>query len=294
VEVGVKQIFVNLGGLFDLQLMALNIHAFDASPPINYRDRWLIVLAVPLINILNYYLTYSSIVWGAHLVITFCIDTLEGYAAWYFARLLIIRFDRTLPWEDNFYKRSLIQFPIVCAAVLTVIISLTEIINFVATDHRVPTSFYTEDIFIYLIWAVFINVLYIALYFFYKYKERVSEQAKKAEPEAILIKTGRTQKRISLNSFSFFFVSNELVYGVTPDGKNPLPGYTLDRLDKMLKPEQFFRINRQIIITRSVVDFVKKEENGKLALYVKASIENPIMISRLRAPAFKKWLADQA
>jgi DNA-binding LytR/AlgR family response regulator len=171
------------------------------------------------------------------------------------------------------------------------IIGLTEIINFVATDSRVPTSFYTEDIFIFLIWAIFLNVLYIALYFFYKYKQGVTIR-RKTEPEAIVVKTGRTQKRIPVESFSLFFVSNELVYGITSEGKSPLPSYTLDRLDKLLDPLQFFRINRQIIITRPVVDFVKKEENGKLALYVKTGLDNPIMISRLRAPAFKKWLAD--
>lgn len=264
----------------------------DKINTVNYHDRWLIVLAVPLINVLNYYLTYSSIVWGTHLVVTFCVDTLQGYVAWLLAKGIIVAFDRKISWENGFYKRLLLQLPAVSLTVLGVIIMLTEIINFFATDHPVPRSFYTQDIFIFLIWAIFLNVLYIALYFFYRYKESVNRNNFKDEPQAIIVKTGRTQKRIPLESFSVFFVSNELVYGITPEGKNPLPSYTLDKLDSLLNPLHFFRINRQIIITKPVVDFIKKEENGKLALYVKADLENPIMISRLRAPAFKKWFSD--
>lgn len=133
----------------------------------------------------------------------------------------------------------------------------------------------------------------MALYFLLNHQQEIPKTDRKQEASTLVIKTGHTLKRIPLKAFSYFFVSNELVYGITPDGKTPLPGYTLDRLEKLIAPTDFFRVNRQTIVTRPTISHVKKEENGKLALFVLADVETSmIMISRLRASAFKKWMAS--
>jgi DNA-binding LytR/AlgR family response regulator len=257
--------------------------------PIQYKDHVLILLIIPFINALNYYLTYSNIRWGSFFFITFTLDTLEGYIAWYAARWAIIKFDRSYPWETHFSKRLFLQLPVVVIIIIAVLTFLTEFVNFVATDKPLPLRFYTQAVFIFMIWAIFINFLYMGLYFFRRHQQTKTEVSQKAEAKLLLVKTGRTQRQIPLDEISLFVVSNELVYGFTSEGKTPLPGYTLDRIEKMLDLSVFFRVNRQCIITRPLVNQVRKEENGKLALSVKA-IENPIMISRLRAPAFKKWM----
>lgn len=260
--------------------------------PVDYKDRLLILLSVPFINALNYYLTYDNIQFGSFFFITFFLDTLEGYIAWYSARWVILKFDRSLPWENNLSKRLILQTPLVSMVIVGVLILQTELVNFIARDKPLPLKFYTEAVFIFLIWAIFINFLYLALYFLRRYQQVKDEQKQKAETTALIVKTGRTQKRIPFDAVSFFFVSNELVYGLTAEGKIPLPGYTLDRIEKMVDPQIFFRANRQCLVTRPIIDQVKKEENGKLALFVKAEVENPIMISRLRAPALKKWMGE--
>lgn len=260
--------------------------------PVDYKDRLLILLSVPFINALNYYLTYDNIQFGSFFFITFFLDTLEGYIAWYSSRWVILRFDRSLPWENNLTKRLVLQLPLVSAVLVGVLILQTELVNFIARDKPLPLKFYTEAVFIFLIWAIFINFLYLALYFLRRYQQVKEEQKQKTETTALIVKTGRGQKRIPFDAVSLFFVSNDLVYGLTADGKIPLPGYTLDRIEKMVDAQRYFRANRQCLITKPIIDQVRKEENGKLALFVKAEVENPIMISRLRAPALKKWMEE--
>ena len=261
--------------------------------PVNYRDRTLILLVVPFINALNYYLTYTQIKWGWFFATTFVLDTLEGYVAWYAGRWAILRFDRWLPWERHLSYRLIVQVPVVSIIIIGVIVLQTELVNFIARDKPLPLRFYTQAVFIFLIWAIFINFLYLALYFLRRYQEGRHLPNLPADETALVVKTGRGQKRIAFASVSLFFVSNELVYGITPEGKVLLPGYTLDRIEKMAGSHGFFRANRQYLITRGVVDRTVKDDNGKLALYLKDDPSLPIMISRLRAPTFKKWLQPE-
>lgn len=134
----------------------------------DYNDRWLIVIGVPVINLLNYYLTYPSISFDTHFFATYSIDTAEGYFAWYSCRMVIVYLDRHLSWEENIVKRMAIQVPLVCLTLLGVIIGLTEATNFFAAHKPAPAIFYTFDIYIFLIWGFFINVVYLSLYLYNK------------------------------------------------------------------------------------------------------------------------------
>ncbi|MGE0770453.1 MAG: LytTR family transcriptional regulator DNA-binding domain-containing protein [Cyclobacteriaceae bacterium] len=263
-----------------------------SSGRIDYRDTRLILLAVPLINTLNYYLTYDIIRWGQpYLYITFTLDIIEGYIGWWVTRSVIIAFDKRLPWETNMVRRIFVQLPIVIVVLVAVLAIQTELVNFIATEKPIPLKFYTRDIFIFVIWGVFLNFLYMGLYFWRKFQ--ALEQEKSAiDHQDIVVKTGKTRKRIDLKEFKFFFVANDMVYGFIDSGKLPLPGFTLDKLEKQIDPSHFFRANRQTIITREVIDQIVAEMNGKLSVKLKKldKSQSDLTISRLRAPAFRQWM----
>lgn len=66
---------------------------------------------------------------------------------------------------------------------------------------------------------------------------------------------------------------------------------TLDEVEELLDPSQFFRANRQFIINIEAIQSVKPIENSKLVIKLKAPNENiEIDMSRLKSPEFKKWL----
>ncbi len=68
----------------------------------SFRDRRLFLLLIPCINTINYYLTYSHIPSGWRLPVTFLIDTLQGYAAWWMIRLLIyyLKLRKVVKWTN--------------------------------------------------------------------------------------------------------------------------------------------------------------------------------------------------
>lgn len=66
---------------------------------------------------------------------------------------------------------------------------------------------------------------------------------------------------------------------------------TLDELEEVLDPRQFYRANRQFIINIDAVQTVKPIENSKLIIRLKEPNQKlEIDMSRLKSPEFKKWL----
>jgi hypothetical protein len=74
-----------------------------------YPDIPLFLGLIPIINAFNYYLTYSNIQLDSHLLLTFSIDTVQGYLAWVGIRYLILYFDDQLPYHRAPLKRIMIQ-----------------------------------------------------------------------------------------------------------------------------------------------------------------------------------------
>lgn len=66
---------------------------------------------------------------------------------------------------------------------------------------------------------------------------------------------------------------------------------TLDEVEELLDPRQFYRANRQFIINVDAVQTVKPMENAKLTIRLKEPNHKfDIDMSREKAPVFKKWL----
>ncbi|MES2518409.1 MAG: LytTR family DNA-binding domain-containing protein [Bacteroidota bacterium] len=89
-----------------------------------------------------------------------------------------------------------------------------------------------------------------------------------------------------------FFMYDTLIYVYTKtQEKYNMDSDSMDEIEEMLNPDQFFRVNRQFIINRDFVQRVWGIENSKMMIKLKEphqAIE--IDISRQKAPIFKKWL----
>jgi DNA-binding LytR/AlgR family response regulator len=87
------------------------------------------------------------------------------------------------------------------------------------------------------------------------------------------------------------FQKDEVIYLTTRDGKRHLTDYTtMEELEELLNPEDFFRANRQIIISIHAVEGFKMDFTGKAHVNIKNMPQLSVDISREKAGAFKKWL----
>jgi len=86
--------------------------------------------------------------------------------------------------------------------------------------------------------------------------------------------------RESLN-YIYLFSGEKYVYDFS----------TMEEIEELLDPKQFYRANRQYIINIDAVQMVRPQENSKLTIHLKEPNHKFIIdMSREKAPTFKKWL----
>jgi DNA-binding LytR/AlgR family response regulator len=88
------------------------------------------------------------------------------------------------------------------------------------------------------------------------------------------------------------FVKEALNYIYLFNGEKYVVDFaSLEEVEELLDPRQFYRANRQFIINIDAIRSAKPKENSKLTIYLKEPLHKfDIDMSREKAPAFKKWL----
>ncbi|WP_128548245.1 response regulator [Larkinella soli] len=89
----------------------------------------------------------------------------------------------------------------------------------------------------------------------------------------------------------YFFVENRAYFARHPLGTFQVD-LTLERLTAVLDPNQFFRINRNVILHRKMVQKYAYWEKGKYCLFL--AMGEQAILPRARYSPFKQWLAGGA
>lgn len=87
------------------------------------------------------------------------------------------------------------------------------------------------------------------------------------------------------------FIEDGLVKAKTTDGKSYIFDHTLDELSGMLNPTDFFRANRQFIISRNSIKEVDFYFNNRLSVNLKVPVPEKILISKVRVSEFREWFS---
>lgn len=256
----------------------------------------LFLVLIPVINIFNYYLTYNNIGLTHRTFITFAIDTVEGYAAWSAVHFIILYLDKKFPFDENVFRRLVVQITTTLLAGMSIIIGLTVIVHYSFKGGPIPIGFFTYDIFIISVWFLVINGIYISLHF---YREWQASQLKRAEENKIKlgglrVKSGKQEIVLDFEEIAGFSVDGEYILCHTLNGKKFLLDQSMEKLEKVLPSLWFFRLNRQFLLHRQIIIGFEKVENGKLNVIIKPSpFSSPINVSRTRASEFKHWFQPE-
>jgi len=90
---------------------------------------------------------------------------------------------------------------------------------------------------------------------------------------------------------AFIFIEDGLVKAKTNDGKSYNFEDTLDELSGKLNPADFFRANRQFIISRNSIKEVDFYFNNRLSVNLKVPVSEKILISKVRVADFRAWFS---
>jgi DNA-binding LytR/AlgR family response regulator len=258
-----------------------------------YPDIALFVVAIPFISAFNYYLTYSNIRLSWFLLLTFSIDTFQGYVAWWAVRSFILFLDKKLPYEHGAMRRILVQVISTMLIGLIIIAALTELVSWIAKGTPAPVSFYTVDLFIISIWFFVINGIYIGFHYYNQLKKFQEERQieKRLNSDGLVVRQGKHDIRLNFENVAGFYVDGEYVVVSQMAGKKYYLDQSLDKVEQSLPSSVFFRLNRQFILHRQLVTGFRRADNGKLQVLLQQHENFPpeITVSRTKASVFKDW-----
>jgi DNA-binding LytR/AlgR family response regulator len=119
---------------------------------------------------------------------------------------------------------------------------------------------------------------------------RVQQAAGDQYKSRFLGRIGQRLQFINAEDVSFFQADNKIVYLTDKQGVRYLIDYTLEKLEQLLNPQLFFRLNRRYIVRFSAIEYIKPHLNSRLKLMVKgAAMQDEFIISRERVAEFRSW-----
>ena len=105
-----------------------------------------------------------------------------------------------------------------------------------------------------------------------------------------LVKLGQKLVSIEVDDIAYFFSDGRLNFFKTYDNRKFVVDYTMDELNEMLDPQNFFRISRSFFISVKSVGQIHDYFGNRLLLDLKPDTDKEAIVSREKVTEFKNWL----
>lgn len=126
----------------------------------------------------------------------------------------------------------------------------------------------------------------------YQFLHRLHEGTD-AYKDRFLARNGTRLISIPVGDIAYFYTRDKMQYIKTEHQQDYIIDKRLDDIEGEVNPKSFFRLNRQFIVSYRHIEKVHTWFNGKLKVQVKPAACEDIIVSRLKANDFKKWLGGE-
>lgn len=110
--------------------------------------------------------------------------------------------------------------------------------------------------------------------------------------ERLLIKRGQQLSYLKTETLAYCYADGKLCYAVDFNGSRFLLENNLSQLEEQLQPNNFYRINRHLLVNIEAVKKVHVWLGGRLKLEVLPVTTAETIVSRERVNGFKEWLGQ--
>ena len=128
-----------------------------------------------------------------------------------------------------------------------------------------------------------------------------TEQLKLEEIKALLsgsdpykkrftISVGQHLRIIETEDIVCFYSKNKATYLHTRENRSYLIDHSLEKLESLLNPKDFYRVNRKFILNLKCIEDIITHANQRFLIKLKYFNDEKIIVSRERVKGFKDWL----
>ncbi len=110
----------------------------------------------------------------------------------------------------------------------------------------------------------------------------------------MLIRFNNSIKLVEVSDAAYFYTKDKLTFLVTRSNAKRFPvDHPLDKLETLLDPAVFFRINRQFIINVAAIHALHPYSKSRVKVELEPTTDLETIVSTERSAAFKKWLVGE-
>lgn len=108
--------------------------------------------------------------------------------------------------------------------------------------------------------------------------------------ERFVTKVGEHLKFIGVGDILYFYSADKVTFCKTKDSRKHILDFSMDQLEHLIDPSQFYRINRKYLISVASIADMISYTNSRLKLILKSCDDADVIVARERVQDFKNWL----
>jgi DNA-binding LytR/AlgR family response regulator len=108
-----------------------------------------------------------------------------------------------------------------------------------------------------------------------------------------VVRVGEHLKVVPVEQVAYFFSLEKTTLLQSTDGRKYVVDYTLEQLEALLDPSQFFRLNRAYLTQQAAIADIIHYASSRLQTVLRPAppeSEGPVLVSREKVSVFKNWL----
>ncbi|MEM8509308.1 MAG: LytTR family DNA-binding domain-containing protein [Bacteroidota bacterium] len=123
-------------------------------------------------------------------------------------------------------------------------------------------------------------------------KITLSTTAPAKHKKRFLVRNNQGLELVRVKHILCFYSENGRSFLVGQTGKQFYIDFTLERLEGLLDPEQFYRINRKVMVNIDQIQRIEEYVNNRLKIKLHHKTPVTLVVSRKRVKNFKLWLRE--
>jgi len=117
------------------------------------------------------------------------------------------------------------------------------------------------------------------------------KNANKGYKSRFLIRLGNRMLFVNTAAIAYIYVAEKNVYLVNTDGVRYPIDYSLEKIQQLLDPSVFFRVNRSMICSTQSIREIKTHLNSRLKIILSVgNYLDEVLVSREKVSTFKEWV----
>jgi len=111
--------------------------------------------------------------------------------------------------------------------------------------------------------------------------------------KSFLVFSGHKYITVPTETIAFFYVKYEATVILTFDKREYTVNYSLEKIEKLLSKEQFYRLNRQCLVNFNAIKEVEHYFARKLLVIPTIAFKDKLLVSKEKARSFLGWLENR-